>query len=178
MKRMRTGRVALGAVTAALALAIGVFAGGTAQASTTAAGGTPAVAAASVQGPSVTCNDQEYTCQYNSGWLTYGRGACQVETIVSYPTIAVSPTEQFSDVHHVSVQVGVYSPYWFASCTAYSTVWLGERSGPPLSAGPFWGFACAVLDPTCPAVQWNNYSVAVTVPAGNPVMSISATDST
>ena len=174
MRRIRTGRVALGAVAAALALVLGVFVGGAAQASTTAAGtvtvhtvAVHSMAAASVQGPSTTCFPY-YNCQYNSGWVTYGQGGCQVETQVSYME---APEE-------VTVTLFVYDPYWFASCAAYSTVWLGLTSGPPISVGPFRGFSCGIFDIFCSDAPWYTYSdLHPGLTVYNPLFSISVIDS-
>jgi hypothetical protein len=156
-------------------LTFGALGTGTAQASTTAAGTAAAAAgltaAAGVQGPTTPCNPGRYGCDYDSGWITYGDGTCEVLTAVGWaPAVpGYSPNELFVDVE-------VKSLYLFQSCTAYSTVYLSLADGPPVSFGPFWGFACAELDPTCSDPNTTSYTVTSGVP-GSGVVAISVTDS-
>ena len=175
MRRKATGWAGLAALAVGVVLTLGVLGAGAARASTTAAGTAAAAAgltaAAGVQGPTTSCNPDRYGCNYDSGWMTYGDGTCEVLTTVGWaPAIpGYSPNELF-------VYVEVKSLYLFQSCTAYSTVYLGMADGPPVSFGPFWGFACAELDPTCSDPNTTGYTVTSGVP-GSGVTSISVTDS-
>lgn len=158
MVRKRTGRAALGAVAATLAIAGSMLAASGAQASTS------ATAEAAANGPTQSCSGTASYCYYDSGWMTYGDGACKVDTQLYW-----WPPQNFMDVW-----VNVQSPNLFASCTAYSTVHFGLTSGSSASSGSFWGFACAVLDPTCSDSQQTGYGdVSSGVPAG----SVSSVDS-
>jgi hypothetical protein len=155
MTSKRTIRIGLGALAATLALAASVLADAPADASTAAA-----------QGPTTSCNGSS-VCSYDSGWMTYGDGGCEVDTTVGYLT----------GYDQITVGVQVKSPYWFASCTAYSTVHLGLLGAPAVSVGPFWGFACAVLDPTCSDPQTTWYArVSAGLSDSDWVVSLSVSD--
>jgi hypothetical protein len=67
----------------------------------------------------------------------------------------------------LDVTIEMHSPNLFASCTSYTTVYFGMT--PPLEAtrGPYWGFACAVLDPTCSDTQTRTYQASNAVPASD-----------
>jgi hypothetical protein len=101
------------------------------------------------------CSSHDATCTYNSGWQTYNDGGCQEQTIATWEVL----------VNTLDVTVNVESPYLFASCTAYATVYFGANSGPPYSVGPYYGFACAELDPSCSSNQSRTYQTLNAVPA-------------
>lgn len=175
MRRKRTGRAALAALATGVVLTFGVLGAGAAQASTTASTAAGSAAAAAVQGPTTYCNLSLGYCLYNSGWMTYGDGSCEVLTTAEWapanPVYAPPPNP-----NTLTVSVEVKSPYLFESCTAYSTVYLGLADGPPVSFGPFWGFACAELDPTCSDPNATGYTVTSGVPGFGAVVSMSVTD--
>ena len=107
MTSKRTIRIGLGALAATLALAASVLADAPADASTAAA-----------QGPTTSCNGSS-VCSYDSGWMTYGDGGCEVDTTVGYLT----------GYDQITVGVQVKSPRIFASCTAYPPHPEAWRSG-------------------------------------------------
>jgi hypothetical protein len=185
MRRICTSRAALGAVTAALALTFGVFAGGAAQASTTvAASGSHLTAAhatllsvrttaAGSSQPGACYFDQE--CVYDSGWMTYGDGGCEADITVGF--------EPWENIMNVSVEV--QSPYLFAGCTAvaavhFSTFYAAEgQYDPGWSNGDFWGYACSETDFTCHAPHadpgtWWYTNVATGIPNVNDALDVSS----
>jgi len=132
--RWRVLAVALGAGTL---LAAGA---GAAHASTgSAAGQTTAVhAAQTVTYPSCTSSDTE--CQYDSGSVPYGDGSnCLQDTEATY----------FPQSNILDLTVNLQDENWFSGCPVYVTVYFGMTSGPPVSVGPYFVYACAVFDPTC-----------------------------
>jgi hypothetical protein len=101
------------------------------------------------------CAYNDYTCTYDSGWSTYNRGSCTQDTTATWWGVPKNI---------LNVTLTVTSPYWFSGCRAYATVYFGMNSGPPLAVGPFFGYACAVLDPTCSSTQARSYQVQQAVP--------------
>jgi hypothetical protein len=161
MRRIRAGRAALGAVTVALALFFGVFAAGGAQASTTAAG---SAVAASVSGPIGGC-DAGAVCTYNSPWMYYGEGSCEVSTTVTF----------YPATNRMTVNVVLDNPYWFAGCTVWSTVYFNAGTGTDpgasttYSGGSFYAYACGLQDWSCYGTpsgsgEWTYTDVATGIP--------------
>ena len=104
------------------------------------------------------CAYNDATCTYDTGLVNYNNGgSCQAE---------VTATWWGTPKNILNVDVHVQSPYLFSGCRAYGTVYFGMNSGPPLSVGPFYSYACAVLDPTCSASQTWTYQVQQAVPQG------------
>jgi len=100
------------------------------------------------------CSDHDATCTYNSGWQTYNNGGCEEDTTATWDVL----------VNMLVVSVSVQSPYLFAGCTAYGTVYFGTNSGPTYSVGDYYAYACAVLDPTCSDNQTWSYQTLNAVP--------------
>jgi hypothetical protein len=168
---------------AALAAASGILAvgGGPANASTIAAASHSThiqhgMTADAGTGPVQLCVQGQTNCDYDSGWMTYGDGGCEVDTVVDFNTTDNTMT----------VVVDVRSPYLFAGCTAVSTVnfqyfyWDLTYS----SAG-FWGYACSETDFTCKAPHadpgtWGYGPTATGVPASlaSSISGIWVTDTT
>jgi hypothetical protein len=104
------------------------------------------------------CYQTSTSCSYNSGWNTYGDGSCEAETIATWSGLPANVLD---------VTIETRSSYPFASCTSYTTVYFGMA--PPLQVilGPYWGFACATLDPTCSSTQTYTYQTSNAVPAAD-----------
>ena len=100
------------------------------------------------------CSSHDATCTYSSGWQTYNDGGCEEDTTATWEVL----------VNTLVVSVSVESPYLFASCTTYATVYFGMNSGPPYSVGSYYGFACAELDPSCSSDQTRTYQTLNVVP--------------
>jgi hypothetical protein len=175
MRRKRTGRAALGVLTTGLALVLGVLGSGAAQASTTAADGAHVTAATADAAAAATCDGSGY-CSYDTGWVSYGDGGCEVDTTVGL--------RQGENV--MLVIVTVKSPYLFAGCTAVSTVHFGLTNGATYSSGGFWGYACSETDLSCTGMhadpgEWIYLNVSTGIPTAAlswDVDSIRVTDTT
>lgn len=101
------------------------------------------------------CAYNDATCTYDSGWATYNNGGCLEQTIATWWGVPKNI---------LNVTVNVQSPYLFAGCRAYATVYFGMNSGPPLKVGPFYSYACAEWDPSCSSNQSWTYQVQQAVP--------------
>jgi hypothetical protein len=129
----------------ALAVVLGAGAllmagGGAAHASTGSVPGQiiAAHAAQTVTLPSCTSSDNE--CEYDSGLVPYGdSGGCLQQTDATY-----DPQSNILDV-----TVNLQNPNLFTGCPVYVTVYFGMTSGPPVPVGPFYLYACGILDFTC-----------------------------
>jgi hypothetical protein len=111
-------------------------------------------------GPSGLCVAGTSDCSYDSGWISYGDGGCQVDTTVGFRM----------DLNQLLVIVEVQSPYLFAGCTAVSTVHFQTFSGLDYSSAGFWGYACSETDFTCKSPHadpgtWGYYPEPSGVPA-------------
>jgi hypothetical protein len=157
MKRVRMS--AVGALAVPLALAAGMMTSGPAGASTTHARAADVTGVpAEVNTTSASCDPSEGPCEYNSGWVTYGDGGCELSTTVYFDPVTNS----------MDVWVWIQSPYLFASCTGYSTVYFGMASGPPDHSASFRAFACSTSDPTCPSFDYSYYGDQLTgIPTGS-----------
>ena len=173
MRRRKTRRAVLGPLAAMLAIACSVLTIGAAQASTIAAGGAhlgAAVAGRSVpalagSGPQVTCPAGAHPCTYNSGWVaTYPANGCEADT-----TVQLWPA---TDQMNISTQV--HSSNLFSSCTVYSTLFSVTEYDELWWSQSYYGFACAVLDPSCSDTQtWSDYNVGTGIPisdASGPIL--------
>jgi hypothetical protein len=101
------------------------------------------------------CAYNDATCTYDTGWTTYNNGGCEARVIATW---------WGTPKNILNVTVDVQSPYLFAGCRAYGNVYFGMNSGPPVSGGSFYSYACAVLDPTCSDNQSWSYEVNQAVP--------------
>jgi hypothetical protein len=101
------------------------------------------------------CAYNDATCTYDTGWTTYNNGGCEARVIATWWGMPKNI---------LNVTVDVQSPYLFAGCRAYGNVYFGMNSGPPISGGSFYSYACAVLDPTCSDNQSWSYQVNQAVP--------------
>jgi hypothetical protein len=156
-------------------LGAGAAQASTAQASTTTAGSAQVTAANADTAAAATCDGSGY-CSYDSGWVTYGDGGCEVDT-----TVGLRQGENI-----MLVIVTVKSPYLFVSCTAVSTVHFGLNNGATYSSAGFWGFACSETDLSCTGIhadpgEWIYLNVSTGIPAAAlswDVDSIRVTDTT
>ena|ERR1700733_12797216 len=163
--RILTATLACGAL--AVACGISTAAAGQANASVVPDTGT---------GPSTLCIQGQEFCDYNSGWMTYGDGGCEVDTTADF--------NSFADTMTVAVEVK--SPYLFAGCTAVSTVHFQYYDYPlTFSSAGFWGYACSETDFTCTAPHadpgtWDYGPTATGIPAdlANGISGIWVTDTT
>lgn len=103
------------------------------------------------------CAYNDATCTYDTGMVTYNNGGCQARVVATW---------WGTPKNVLNVTVYVESPYWFAGCRAYGTVYFGMNSGPPLAVGPFYSYACGILDPSCSFSQSWTYQVNQAVPSG------------
>jgi hypothetical protein len=101
------------------------------------------------------CAYNDATCTYDTGWTTYNNGGCEARVIATW---------WGTPKNILNVTVDVESPYLFAGCRAYGNVYFGLNSGPPVSGGSFYSYACAVWDPTCSDNQSWSYQVNQAVP--------------
>jgi hypothetical protein len=100
------------------------------------------------------CSGSDATCTYSSGWQTYNDGGCETDVTATWWVL----------VDTLNVTVSVESPYLFASCTSWSSVYFGMNSGPPLSVGDYYGFACSTTDLSCSSSQTWTYQTLNAVP--------------
>jgi hypothetical protein len=165
--RLLTATVGVGAL-----VAFGTGAAGAAQASTGPAGaahGKPVLVSVTSTPRAVhagtlatttppypsNCAYNEATCTYDTGLTGYNNGDCQAEVVATW---------WGTPKNILNVEVRAKSPYPFAGCRAYGTVYFGMNSGAPLSVGPFYSYACGAWDPTCSADRTWTYQVQQAVP--------------
>ncbi len=78
----------------------------------------------------------------------------------------------------MDVYVNVYSPYWFAGCTAWSTVYFNAGTGTDpgasttYSGGSFYAYACGLQDWSCYGTpsgsgEWTYTDVATGIPTAD-----------
>jgi hypothetical protein len=103
------------------------------------------------------CSGKDATCTYSSGWQSYNDGACETDVTATWWVL--------EDV--LNVTVSVQSPYLFAGCGSWSTVYFGMNSGPPLAVGDYYGYACSETDPTCSSTQTWTYQTLNAVPTAD-----------
>jgi len=101
------------------------------------------------------CSSHDATCTYSTGWQTYNDGGCEADVTATWNVL----------INVLNVAVGVQSPYLFAGCTAYGTVYFGLNGGTTYTAESYYGYACSVLDPSCSDNQTRTYQTLNAVPA-------------
>ncbi len=161
-KRLRRpGLRALAAIAGIAGIAAAVLVGGSgaSQASTVPGPvphGAPGATPATFPYPTP-CTENSVSCTYDSGWYAYS-GNCEVDTIATWT----------SSSNVLDITVKMDDPNWFSSCTSYTTVYFELTPvQDEVEAGPYWGFACAALDPTCSNTQTWTYQASNVIPAAD-----------